>query len=162
MKVILVICLMLIFSACWRHKISNVTVISLSYRQKDIQKQFDTLYHYQKNKHGIYQGIIEQALAVCHKDDDQADTATQDVFSSMYFNHHTGQYDCVTTTTFKLHDGTISATGVFNLTPGDTIAPNHDFPISSGSAKYRDIYGTYTRKYQNGVYHVELRYFKLK
>ncbi|WP_259068090.1 hypothetical protein HDF24_17855 [Mucilaginibacter sp. X4EP1] len=162
MKNVLAICLMLIFSACWRHKVSNVTVISLSYRQKDIQKEFDTLYNHQKNKHGAYKGIIEQALAVCHNDEDRADTATQDVFSSMYLNHHTGQYDCVTTTTFKFPNGSISATGVFNLKPGDTIAPDHDFPIIGGSAAFSNIYGTYTRKYQNGIYHVELRYFKLK
>ncbi len=162
MKIIFAICLMLLFSACWRHKVSNVTVISLSYHQKDIQKELDTLYNYQKNRRGAYKGIIEQALAVCHRDEDLADTVTQDVFSSMYLNHRTGQYDCVTTTTFKFHDGSISAAGIFNLIPGDTIAPNHDFPISGGSAAYRNIYGTYTRTYQNGIYHVELRYFKLK
>lgn len=134
----------------------NETVISLTYQQKDIQKQFDTLYNYQQTN-GVYNGFIEQALAVC---DDT--TVTQDVFSSMYYNRNTGVYDCLTTTVFKFSDGTMTATGLFNLTPGDTIAPDHDFPVTGGSAVYSGVSGTYTRRYENGVYYVELRYVEVK
>jgi len=157
MKTIPALCLLaLLFSGCRQHRHSDATVISLNYRQSDIQKQFDTLYSYQQASPGVYKGFIEQALAVCHGRG--KDTATQDVFSSMYLNLRSGQYDCVTTTVFQFPDGSITATGVFNLTPGDTIAPDHDFPITGGAAAYRNITGTYTRKYRDGVYHVELRY----
>lgn len=155
-----ILSLLLLLSACGPHRGADPTVILLTYTGHDIQKQFDTLYNYQQTKPGVYNGLIEQALAGCHRDTASTDTIVQDVVSSMYLNKHSGVYDCVTTTTFRFHDGTISATGVFNLTPGDTIAPNHNFPITGGSAAYRDIYGTYTRKYKNGVYHVELRYYK--
>ncbi|WP_448702685.1 hypothetical protein ACFGVR_10065 [Mucilaginibacter sp. AW1-3] len=156
-----VICFALLLSAC-SHRETNPTVISLTYTGNDIQKQFDTLYNYQQVKPGVYSGLIEQALAGCHRDTTSTDTIVQDVFSSMYLNKKAGVYDCITNTTFRFHDGTITAAGVFNLTPGDTIAPNHNFPIIGGSAAYRDIYGTYTRQYKNGVYHVELKYYKLK
>lgn len=140
----------------------QLTTIKLHYNQSDIRKKFDTLYNYQKTDSGIYDGLLEQALAICFAGDNIKDTITQDVFSSMYLNSFTGRYDCVTTTTFQFPDGNISATGIFNLSPGDTIAPDHDFPITGGSAAYRNIYGTYTRKYRNGVYNVELRYYKNK
>ena len=160
MKPILLICVLLALSACNQHNRAAVTVVSLNYQQSDIQKQFDTLYNHQQTDAGVYKGFIEQALAVCHRNTDTAPAATQDVFSSMYLNLRSGQYDCVTTTVFQFPDGTISATGVFNLTPGDTIAPDHDFPITGGAGGYEGISGKYTRKYRNGVYHVELRYYK--
>ena len=160
MKPILVICTILLFSACQQHKHPDLATIALTYQQTDIQKQFDTLYNYQLADSGVYKGLIEQALAICHDSTGKGGTITQDVFSSMYLNLSSGRYDCVTTTVFQLPDGTISATGVFNLTPGDTIAPNHDFPITGGSGAYRHVFGTYTRKYENGVYRVALRYYK--
>jgi len=156
-----VIAIVLMLAACGRHE-TKPTVISLTYTQADIQKQFDTLYNHQQFKPGIYSGLIEQALAGCHRDSTNADTIVQDVFSSMYLNQKSGVYDCITNTTFKFRDGTISAAGIFNLTPGDIIAPNHNFPITGGSAAYHDIFGTYTRQYKNGVYHVELKYYKLE
>jgi len=162
MKTFCIICAVLLFSACKQHHASTPYVISLHYQGSDIQKQFDTLYRKQMASPGIYKGFTEQALAICHDSVTNKDTITQDVFSSMYLNAFTNRYDCVTSTTFRFADGTICATGVFNLTPGDTIAPNHDFPITGGSAAYRNIYGTYTRKYVNGTYHVELRYHKLE
>jgi len=154
-----VIAIALMFSSCGHHE-TKPTVISLTYTQADIQKQFDTLYNHQQFKPGIYSGLIEQALAGCHPDSTSVDTIVQDVFSSMYLNQKSGVYDCITNTTFKFRDGTISAAGVFNLTPGDTIAPNHNFPITGGSAAYRDIFGTYTRQYKNGLYYVKLKYYK--
>ncbi len=136
---------------------SGPALLVLDYTRHDIQLQFDTLYNHQQTKPGIYNGLLEQALAFGHFG---GDTVVQDVFSSMYLNFTTGVYDCVTTTTFTFPDGIITAAGVFNLTPGDTIAPDHDFPITGGSGAYQHIYGTYTRKYQDGVYRVELRYFE--
>ncbi|MVT09306.1 hypothetical protein [Chitinophaga tropicalis] len=157
MRNTLIICTaLIILSACGQLENSNSTVISLSYEQTDIQKQFDTLYNYQQTSMGAYKGFIEQALAICHGD--KTDTITQDVFSSMYLNQQTGRYDCITTTVFQFPNGTISATGIFKLTPGDTIAPDHNFPITGGSGVFKDIKGTYTREYRNGVYHVELKY----
>ena len=162
MKIIAIICAVALLAACKQPRHAEATVISLNYRQGDIQKQFDTLYNYQQTKPGLYNGLTEQALATCHRDSTGKDTITQDVFSSMYLNFNNNLYDCVTTTTFRFADGTIAATGVFNLTPGATIAPDHDFPIIGGSGAYRNIYGTYTRKYTNNVYHVELKYYKLE
>lgn len=156
MKTISVICLLLIFSACRQPSHSDPVVISLTYRQIDIQHQFDTLYNHQQTAAGVYKGFIEQALAVCHGR--RKDSITQDVFSSMYLNLNSGKYDCVTTTVFQFPDGSITAAGVFNLVPGDTIAPDHDFPITGGAAAYQHIAGTYTRKYRDSVYYVELRY----
>ncbi|SHN36611.1 hypothetical protein [Chitinophaga sp. CF418] len=161
MKPILVICtILLAFSACKQHKDSNPAVIELTYQQADIQKQFDTLYNHQQADSGVYSGLIEQALAICHDSTGKGGAITQDVFSSMYYNLHSRRYDCVTTTVFQLPDGSISAIGLFNLTPGDTIAPDHDFPVTGGSGAYHDISGTYTRKYRDGVYHVRLSYYK--
>ena len=160
MKILPIICAMLIFSACTRSKHSTPAVIKLTYQQTDIQKQFDTLYNHQQADSGIYSGLIEQALAICHDSAGKGGAITQDVFSSMYYNLHSKQYDCVTTTVFQLPDGTISAIGLFNLTPGDTIAPDHDFPVTGGSGAYHHISGTYTRKYSDGVYHVTLSYYK--
>ncbi|OCX53742.1 hypothetical protein BEL04_05490 [Mucilaginibacter sp. PPCGB 2223] len=160
-KTFCVICAALLLVACKQHG-TGPYVISLSYQNSDIRKQFDTLYSKQQASPGIYKGFTEQALAICHDSTPRKDTITQDVFSSMYLNPFTNRYDCVTTTTFRFADGTICAMGVFNLTPGDTIAPDHDFPITGGSATYRNIYGTYTRKYINGIYHVGLRYYKLE
>ncbi|TWI88803.1 hypothetical protein LX66_2889 [Chitinophaga japonensis] len=150
---------MLAFCSCTQHPRTAPVTVSLSYRQTDIQQQFDTLFNHQQTAAGVYKGFIEQALAICHGD---TGTVTQDVLSSMYLNRHTGRYDCVTTTVFQFPDGTIAANGLFNLTPGDTIAPDHDFPITGGSGAYHDIAGTYTRRYREGVYHVELRYYKLR
>jgi hypothetical protein len=135
------------------------TTILLTYNQQDIQKSFDTLYNYQKNDSGWYCGLSEQALAICHEKRGK-DPVTQDVFSSMYLNNTTGEYDCVTTTTFQFPDGSIVASGIFNLVPGSQIAPDHDFPVTGGSGKYRNTYGTYTRHYLNGVYHVKLQLHK--
>lgn len=149
---------LLVLAACNTGNTSADKVIRLSYTEPYIQKQMDTLFDQQQATPGVYKGLTEQALAMCQG----ADTATQDVFSSMCLNHWTSVYDCVTTTVFRFGNGTIAATGVFNLTPGDTIAPDHDFPITGGSGAYKDISGTYTRHYRNGVYHVELRYFKLR
>ncbi|KAA2243552.1 hypothetical protein F0L74_13755 [Chitinophaga agrisoli] len=152
--------LLLGLAACRQSQRPEPVLISLNYTHHDIQLQFDTLYNHQQTQAGVYNGLLEQALANCHSDKTPADTmAVQDVSSSMYLNFTTGQYDCVTTTTFKFSDGIITAAGVFNLTPGDTIAPDHDFPITGGSGAYQHIYGTYTRKYEDGVYRVELRYF---
>lgn len=67
MRNTLIICTALIvLSACGQLENSNSTVISLSYEQTDIQKQFDTLYNYQQTSMGAYKGFIEQALAICH------------------------------------------------------------------------------------------------
>jgi len=141
---------------------SQRQVIEYSYTTADIQKQFDTLYNY-KQVYSISArdtaslGFVEQALAICHSS--SGDTST--VLSSMYLNHFSGNYDCVTNTVFTLPGGTVTANGIFTMPPGDTIAPNHDFPITGGSGRYRHIYGTYTRQYVNGVYHVKLEYYKL-
>lgn len=161
MKTKLTIGILLLCAACVRNDHSKPAIITLSYGQADIQKSFDTLFDNQQASPGIYKGMIEQALAICPGTAAHKDTITQDVLSSMYLNHYTGAYDCVTTTTFCFKDGNISAMGLFHLTPGDTIAPNHDFPITGGSGAYRNIYGTYTRTYKEGVYHVALRYYKL-
>ncbi|MFA6059506.1 MAG: hypothetical protein WC756_14965 [Taibaiella sp.] len=161
MKTKLIIGILLLCSACGRYNHSKPTVVTFNYRQNDIQKSFDTLYHHQQTSSGLYMGFIEQALAICPGTTTHKDTITQDVLSSMYLNLYTGNYDCVTTTTFCFEDGNISATGMFHLTPGDTIAPDHDFPITGGSGAYHNIYGTYTRKYKDGIYHIELRYDKL-
>ena len=152
MKSIHILLVALALTACSRRH--PASVITLAYEQADIQLQFDTLYNHQQTD-SVYNGFIEQALAFCNDS-----TVTQHVFSSMYFNRRTRVYDCLTTTVFRLKDGTITATGIFSLTPGDTIAPDHDFPITGGSATYRNITGTYTRKYRDGVYHVELSYHK--
>jgi hypothetical protein len=159
MKTLFAISILLVFTACQRHPDRQPTVISLTYTQHDIQKTFDTLYNYQQASPGVYTGLLEQALAHCYTKAGSKSVITQDVFSSMYLNDSTNQYDCVTTTTFRFPKGTIAATGVFNLIPGDTIAPDHDFPITGGSAEYRDVYGTYTRKYVDGVYYVKLRFY---
>jgi hypothetical protein len=161
MKTKLIIGTLLLCSACGRYNHSKPTVVAFNYRQNDIQKSFDTLYHHQQTSSGLYMGFIEQALAICPGTTSHKDTITQDVLSSMYLNLYTGNYDCVTTTTFCFEDGNISAAGMFHLAPGDTIAPDHDFPITGGSGAYHNIYGTYTRKYKDGVYHVELRYDKV-
>lgn len=155
MKQNLLISVLLMLASCGQHK--QPTVISLSYKQSDIQRQFDTLYNKQQTDTGVYTGFMEQALAHCHGNED---TVTQDVLSSMYLNQQTGNYDCVTTTTFQFPDGSITAMGIFNLVPGSGIAPDHDFPITGGSAAYRNIYGTYTRKYKDSVYYVVLQYYK--
>ncbi len=152
--------LLMLCAACGESTHPKPELITLTYTQSDIQKQFDTLYHGQQAKAGVYAGLLEQALAVCHNVSARDQQVTQDVYSSMYLNLKSGNYDCVTTTTFQFPDGTITATGVFNLVPGATIAPDHDFPITGGSAAYQNIYGTYTRKYKDSVYHVELRYYK--
>lgn len=152
--------LLLAFASC---KEKHQT-IQLTYDQHDIQKAFDTLYNYQQSRLpvngdsvSLYNGFTEQALAHCHREKDSS-VITQDVLSSMYLNNQTSQYDCVTVTTFQFTDGTITANGIFNLVPGDTIAPDHDFPITGGSGAYRNLYGTYTRKYSNGTYTVTLDY----
>jgi hypothetical protein len=155
MKIILSACAVLLFVACRQDHRSAPVIVSLHYRQADIQHQFDTLYNYQQTTDSVYTGLTEQALAPCHG---RPDSITQDVFSSMYLNRYTGKYDCTTTTTFQFPDGIITAVGVFNLTPGSGIAPDHDFPITGGAGAYAGITGTYTRKYRDSVYHVELRY----
>jgi hypothetical protein len=152
---------LLLLTACSEHK-PEPTVIHLTYEQADIQKAFDTLYNYRQQSPGIYDGFVEQALANCHDASAPKKAITQDVFSSFYLDTTSGVYDCVTTTTFRFPEGTIAATGVFNLTPGDTIAPDHDFPIIGGSAAFKNVYGTYTRSYRNGIYHVKLRIYKRK
>lgn len=155
---VFIFCLLLLMA----YKPSNKeTVISLQYTQSDIQKQFDTLYHNQQTDTGLYNGFLEQALAVCHDSAHAKETITQDVFSSIYLNFGTKQYDCVTTTVFSFPDGTITANGIFQLEPNATIAPNHDFPITGGSKAYKNITGTYTRVYENGVYRVTLRFHSL-
>lgn len=146
-------------------KSTPAKVIKLTYRGYDIQKEFDTLYSHQQiysisTGDTAYIGFVEQALAICHSTNGDSNMV-QNVLSSMYLNHFTGNYDCVTSTVFTLPGGTITANGIFVLVPGDTIAPNHDFPITGGTGMYRHIYGTYTRKYVNGVYNVELEYRKL-
>ena len=160
MKTRLIIGIILLCSACRPHNHPDPNIISLSYEQDDIQRSFDTLYQQQQTTSGLYMGFIEQALAISPRTKHK-DTITQDVLSSMYLNRYTGNYDCVTTTTFCFKDGNISAIGMFHMVPGDTIAPDHDFPITGGSGAYRNIYGTYTRKYKDGVYHVKLRYDKI-
>jgi len=140
-------------------------IIEYTYTNSDIQKQFDTLYSYRQiysiSTHDtVSLGFVEQALAECHNSNGDTNTV-QNVLSSMYLNHFSGNYDCVTSTVFTLPGGTITANGIFTMLPGDTIAPDHDFPITGGSGGYRHIYGTYTRQYENGVYHVKLEYYKL-
>jgi hypothetical protein len=140
-------------------------VIEFTYTASDIQKQFDTLYNYQRvysiSAHDTASlGFVEQALAECHSRSGDTNTV-QNVLSSMYLNHFSGNYDCVTSTVFTLPDGTVSANGIFTMPPGTSIAPDHDFPITGGSGKYRHIYGTYTRRYENGTYYVKLVYYKL-
>ena len=161
MKTILTIAgALLLFSACRQHD-RKPSLISLTYTQPNIQKEFDTLYNNQLTVPNVYTGFIEQALANCQDSTGRLDSVTQDVFSSMYLDTTTHMYDCITTTVFRLPDGTISATGVFVMAPGTTIAPDHDFPITGGSGAYSHIYGTYTRKYRDSVYHVELKYYRL-
>jgi len=150
---------LLLFTAC--KPPHSETTISLQYTQPDIQKQFDTLYNHQQTDSGFYNGLLEQALAICHDSVHEDRKITQDVFSSMYLNFATRQYDCVTTTVFSFPDGTISANGIFQLQPDATIAPDHDFPITGGSKAYQNIAGTYTRVYKNGVYYVKLRFHAL-
>jgi hypothetical protein len=159
MKTLFAASLILLIVSCNQRNDPKPTTIALTYEQGDIQKAFDTLYNYQQFEPGIYFGVIEQALASCHRESSKG-PVTQDVFSSMYLDTTTKVYDCVTTTTFRFPNGTIAASGVFNLVPGATIAPNHDFPITGGSGRYANIYGTYTRKYVNGVYYVKLRFYK--
>lgn len=128
--------------------------IRLTYRQHDIQKQFDTLYNKQQTSEGIYKGFLEQALAVCHREQDSA--IRQDVLSSMYLDTSTNRYNCITNTVFSFPEGTVIASGVFSMAPGDTIAPDHDFPVTGGSAGFAGVSGRYTRRYEGGVYYVEL------
>lgn len=128
--------------------------LKLTYRQHDIQKQFDTLYNGQQTSAGFYKGFLEQALATCHHEKDSA--VRQDVLSSMYLDTSTNRYNCITSTVFSFPEGTVTASGVFSMTPGDTIAPDHDFPVTGGSAGYAGVSGRYTRKYEGGVYYVEL------
>lgn len=161
MKAIFIITGTLLLLAACRQEATPPTVVSLTYTQQDIQKQFDTLYDHQQTEAGVYKGITEQALAICHDSADNKAVSIQNVFSSMYLNLHSGNYDCVTTTVFQFPAGSITATGVFKLTPGDTIAPDHDFPITGGAGAYTNVYGTYTRKYNNGVYRVRLQFYKL-
>lgn len=161
MRTIFIITGILLFFAACRQEGTPSTVISLTYTQNDIQKQFDTLYDHQQTAAGVYKGITEQALAICHDSANATVTSLQNVFSSMYLNQQSGNYDCVTTTVFQFREGSITATGVFKLTPGDTIAPDHDFPITGGAGIYTNVYGTYTRKYSNGVYRVKLQFYKL-
>lgn len=161
MRTIFIITGLLLLLAACKQEGPPPTVISLTYTQNDIQKQFDTLYDHQQTKPGVYKGITEQALAICHDSTNSATTSVQNVFSSMYLNQHSGNYDCVTTTVFQFLGGTITATGVFKLTPGDTIAPDHDFPITGGAGLYTNVYGTYTRRYSDGVYRVKLQFYKL-
>lgn len=159
MKIISLFFLLILVAACAQRKVQPVT-LSFSYQQPAIQKQFDTLYNNQQTASGLYKGFLEQALAVCQSNTPGKDSITQDVFSSMYLNLNSGKYDCVTTTVFNFPDGTIAAMGLFQLMPGDTIAPDHDFPITGGSGAYSNIYGSYTRQYRNGTYHVSLQYRK--
>jgi hypothetical protein len=151
----------LLLPACSSPAASVPQVINISYTNNNIQKQFDTLYNNQavpgKGSSAIYKGFIEQASAICY---DSADNRVgmQDVVSSMYLDTVTKKYNCVTTTVFRLKDGDITALGLFKLVPGDTIAPNHNFPITGGTGIYANSYGTYTRQYINGVYRVQLKY----
>jgi hypothetical protein len=102
---------------------------------------------------------MEQALAYCY-DSNNKQVATQDVFSSMYLDHKTRQYDCITNTTFHFADGDIISSGIFHLIPGnDSLPPDHDFPIVGGTGIYSNIYGTYTRKYFDTIFHVQLKYY---
>ena len=128
--------------------------IRLTYRQHDIQKQFDTLYNGQQTGEGFYKGFLEQALATCHGEQDSA--IRQDVLSSMYLDTSANIYHCITNTVFSFPGGTVNASGVFNMVPGDTIAPDHDFPVTGGSAGFAGVSGRYTRRYNGGVYYVEL------
>lgn len=157
MKITSLFFLLVLVAGCGQREVQPIT-LSLSYQQPAIQNQFDTLYNNQQTASGFYKGFIEQALAVCISDPPGKDTVTQDVFSSMYLNLNSGKYDCVTTTVFNFPDGTIAAMGLFHLIPGDTIAPDHDFPITGGSGVYSNIHGRYTRQYRNGTYHVSLNY----
>ena len=156
---LMVAAILFCFAACRQTMDQKPVVIALTYQQTDIQRQFDTLFNYQQSMPNVYTGMMEQALANCH-DRNPADSITQDVLSSMYLNNTTHVYDCVTTTVFSFADGTITAMGVFNMIPGSNIAPDHNFPITGGSGAYEHVYGTYTRKYRDSVYHVELKYFK--
>jgi hypothetical protein len=160
MRILLIPAVCLLFTACGQPRAPRQETITLSYVQNDIQKQFDTLYANQQAQTGVYSGFTEQALAACHNAAAPDQQVTQDVYSSMYLNLKSGNYDCVTTTTFQFPDGSIVASGIFNLVPGAAIAPDHDFPITGGSGAYRNIYGTYTRKYRDSTYHVELRYYR--
>lgn len=159
------ICVLLLFAACTTPE--KETVIKLHYVQADIQKAFDTLYDNQQAKVFVqgdsiitYSGYLEQALAHCHTEKDTG-PVTQDVLSSMNLNLQTGSYDCITNTTFQFPGGTITANGIFNMVPGTTIAPDHDFPITGGSGVYKNIYGTYTRHYADSVYQVTLTFKNL-
>lgn len=158
--------LFFLLASCTGTPGTQETLIRLQYQQRNIQKQFDTLYGKQQSSFisgsdtvTAYNGLLEQAFAMC-QDSSSTDTIIQDVLSSMYFNTKTGLYDCVTSTVFHFPAGSITANGVFFMAPGTDIAPDHDFPITGGSGSYRNIYGTYTRQYRaaDSTYHVTLRY----
>jgi len=146
--------------ACNAPKHPGPVLRSFRYSQAEIRRNFDTLYNYRQTASGFYQGFLEQALAPCHEPGKESLPVTQDVFSSMYLNELTNQYDCLTHTVFRLPDGNIMATGIFEMTPGASVAPDHDFPITGGSGAYAGIQGTYTRKYKDGIYHIQLRYYR--
>lgn len=108
--------------------------------------------------HLVSPGIIEQASATCFDSFSHNKICMQDVLSSMYIDTAHQLYNCVTTTVFHLQGGDITAVGMFKLPLGDTIPPDHNFPVVGGSGKYANIYGTYTRHYNNGVYSVHIKY----
>jgi|GEM_PF-764529 hypothetical protein len=158
MKILLLPLLAVALFGCHTSPVSNT--IRLGYEAGDIQKQFDTLYNYQRTDSVHYNGFLEQALANCHDSAHAQEVITQQVFSSMYFNHWTGVYDCLTNTVFTFPGGSITAMGTFVLPPTDsTIAPDHDFPITGGNGAYENISGIYTRHYHDSIYSVELRYY---
>lgn len=111
------------------------------------------------NGQAISPGIIEQASANCFDSATRNQTCIQDVLSSMYLDTTHKLYNSVTTTVFHLPGGDITAVGMFKLPLGDTIPPDHDFPIVGGSGIYANIYGTYTRHYRDSIYYVRLQYY---
>ncbi len=160
-----------LFCSCAPSNSSNPKTINLKYwpnslKRHDIDVSFDTLHNgndtirYKHNGSRVYSnGYLEQALAYCY-DSANKETATQDVFSSMYMNPESNLYDCITNTTFHFVDGDIIASGIFHLVPGnDSLPPDHDFPIIGGSGSYANIYGTYTRRYRDTVFYVQLKYY---
>jgi hypothetical protein len=158
----LIICgLFVLLAAC---NTNTPTTVYLTYTNHNISKELDSMNSNRpitlKSGMMLSMGIVEQASANCFDSATHAQTCVQDVLSSMYLDTAKQVYNCVTTTVFHLPGGDITAIGMFKLPLGDTIPPDHDFPIVGGSGVYANIYGTYTRHYRDTVYHVVLRYMR--
>ncbi len=152
-------CVAVLVTACT----GNARILTLTYSNQNISKQLDSTSNNQPvtiNGQPLSAGIIEQASATCYDSATRNKTCMQDVLSSMYLDTSAKLYNCVTTTVFHLPGGDITAIGMFKLPLGDTIPPDHNFPIVGGSGVYANIYGTYTRHYRDTIYQVRLKYYR--